>query len=95
MQKESKNILTRERCKAELKRSSKAHLVQDSVILAVLLLIFVPLFVLSISLAKHILVLGIVLALVCMICPALFVRRIIRDVLYSGAIGQNAFSIVK
>ena len=95
MQKESKNILTRERCKAELKRSSKAHLVQDSVILAVLLLIFVPLFVLSISLAKHILVLGIVLALVCMICPALFVRRIIRDVLYFGAIGQNAFSIVK
>ena len=61
MQKESKNILTREGCKTELKKLSKANLVQDSIILAVLLLIFVPLFILSIYLAKYILILGIIL----------------------------------
>ena len=46
MKTESKNILTRENCKAELKRLSKSRLMQDSVVLAVLLLIFVPLFLL-------------------------------------------------
>ena len=38
MKTESKNILTRENCKAELKRLSKSRLMQDSVVLAVLLL---------------------------------------------------------
>ena len=95
MQKESKNILTREGCKAELMRLSKANLVQDSVILAVLLLIFVPLFVLSIYLAKSILILGIALALICAIFPVLFIGRIIRDVMFSRTVDQNGFSIVK
>ena len=95
MQKESKNILTRESCKAELRRLSKANLVQDSVILAVLLLIFVPLFVLSIYIAKYILLLGIALALICMIFPVLFIGRIIRDVMFSRTVDQNGFSIVK
>ena len=95
MQKESKNILTREGCKTELRRLSKANLVQDSIILAVLLLIFVPLFVLSIYLAKSILILGIALALICMIFPVLFICRIIRDVMFSRTVDQNGFSIVK
>ena len=95
MQKESKNILTRESCKAELKRLSKANLVQDSVILAVLLLFFVPFFVLSIYISKYILLLGIALALICMIFPVLFIGRIIRDVMFSRTVDQNGFSIVK
>ena len=95
MPKESKNILTRESCKAELKRLSKANLVQDFIVFAVLLLIFVPLFVLSIYLAKYILLLGIVFALICMIFPVLFTCRIIRDVIFSRIIEQNGFSIVK
>ena len=95
MQKESKNILTRESCKAELKRLSKAILVQDSVVMTVLLLIFVPFFIFSISLAKQILALGIVFALICMIFPVLFTRRIIRDVMFLGMLGQNGFSIAK
>ena len=95
MSKESKNILTRKSCKAELKRLSKANLVQDSVILAVLLLIFVPLFILSIYLSKYILLLGIVLVLICMIFPIIFVYRIICDLMFSRTIKQNGFSIVK
>ena len=95
MQKESKNNLTREGCKIELKRLSKANLVQDLVILAILLLIFVPLFILSIYLAKYILILGIVFALICMIFPGLFIYRIIRDVMFSRTVDQNGFSIVK
>ncbi len=95
MKKESKNILTREYCKVELKQLSKASFMHDSVLLAVLLLIFVPLFLLSIYLAKYILILGIVFALICAIFPAIFVYRIIRDVAFSRKIGQNGFSIVK
>ena len=95
MQKESKNNLTREGCKIELKKLSKANLVHDSVILAVLLLIFVPLFALSIYLAKSILILGLALALICMIFPVLSIGRIIRDVMFSRTVEQNGFSIVK
>ena len=95
MKTESKNILTRENCKVELMRLSKANLMHDSVLLAVLLLIFVPLFLLSIHLAKYILILGIVFALMCTIFPAMFVYRIVRDVTFSKMIEQNGFSIVK
>ena len=95
MQKESKTILTRQSCKIELKRLSKANLVQDLVILAILLLIFVPLFILSIYLAKYILILGITFALICMIFPGLFIYRIIRDVMFLRTVDQDGFSIVK
>ena len=95
MPKESKNNLTREGCKIELKRLSKANLVQDSVILAVLLLIFVPFFILSIYIAKYILILGIAFALICMIFPVLFVYRIICAVMFSRTVEQDGFSIVK
>ena len=95
MQKESKNNLTREGCKIELKRLSKANLVQDLVILAILLLIFVPLFILSIYLTKYILILGIAFALICMISPVLFIYKTIRDVMFSRTVEQDGFSIVK
>ena len=95
MQKESKNILTREGCKIELKKLSKANLVQDLVILAVLLLIFVPLFILSIYLAKYILILGIAFALICTIFPVLLIYKIICAVMFSRTVDQNGFSIVK
>jgi hypothetical protein len=95
MQKESKNILTREGCKAELKRLSKEVLVKSSVILAILLLIFVPLFILSIYLTTRILILAIVLALLCVLPPAFFVYAVIRAVMLLRTIEQNGFSIVK
>ena len=95
MQKESKNILTRQSCKIELKRLSKANLVQDLVVLAVLLLIFVPLFILSIYLAKYILILGIAFALICMIFPVLFIYKIRCAVMFSRTVDQNGFLIVK
>lgn len=95
MQKEPRNILTHEVCKTELKRMSKANLVQNSIVLTVLLLIFVPLFILSIYLAKYILIWGIVFALICMVFPVLFTSRIIRDMMFSRTIEQNDFSIVK
>ena len=95
MQKESKNILTREGCKAELKRLSKEVLVKSSVILAILLLIFVPLFISSIYLTTRILILAIVLALLCVLPPAFFVYAVIRAVMLLRTIEQNGFSIVK
>ena len=95
MQKESKNILTRESCKAELKRLSKANLAQDLAIVVVLLLIFVPLFILSIYVAKYILILGIAFALICMIFPVLFIYKIICAVMFSRTVEQDGFSIVK
>ena len=95
MPNESKNILTHESCKTDLRRFLKDNLVQDSVILAVLLLFFVPLFILSIFVAKYVFILGIVLALICLIFPILMAIRIIHHAKFSKTINQNGFSIVK
>ena len=95
MQKESKNILTREGCKAELKRLSKEVLVKSSVILAILLLIFVPLFILSTCLSTSILIVEIAFALLCALPPAFWVYEMIRAVMLLRTIEQNGFSIVK
>jgi hypothetical protein len=46
-------------------------------------------------LAKYVLILGMIFALLCMIFPAMLVYRIIRDVTFSKMIEQNGFSIVK
>jgi hypothetical protein len=62
MTKESKNILTRESCQKELVRWAKGEMIPDVVLLMVMLLIFVPLFVACVYVAKNILVLGIILS---------------------------------
>ena len=40
-------------------------------------------------------ILGIIFALICAIFPALFIYKIIRDVIFSSMINQDRFSIVK
>lgn len=91
----SKNIITRKDCKKDLKHMATAALLQDAVLLGVMLLIFVPLILLSISVVNHILPLGIVLVLMCAIPPALFVYRIVLDVITIKAVERGGFSIVK
>lgn len=95
MQKESKNILTREGCKAEIERLSKENLVRNSIFLAIYLLIFVPLFILSTCLSTSILIVEIAFALLCALPPAFWVYEMIYDVLFLRTIEKNGFSIVK
>lgn len=95
MTKESKNILTRENCQKELVRWAKGKLLPDVVLLMVMLLIFVPLFVACVYVAKNILVLGIILALMCTVAPAFFIYKIVRDIIKMCLVKQGAFSIVK
>lgn len=95
MIKETKNILTRESCQKELIRWAKGEMLPDVVLLVVMLLIFVPLFVACISLAKNILVLGIILALICTAAPVVFVYRIVCAIMRLRLVKQGAFSIVR
>ena len=95
MIKETKNILTRESCQKELIRWAKGEMLPDVVLLVVMLLIFVPLFVACISLAKNILVLGIILALICTAAPVVFVYRIVCAIMKLRLVKQGAFSIVR
>ena len=95
MAKESKNLLTREFCKKELLRWAKGELLPDVVLLAIMLFVFVPFIFLSISIAKYILILGIVLALICAVVPIIFVCRIILDMIALRLVKQGGFSIVK
>ena len=95
MTKESKNILTRESCQKELVRWAKGEMIPDVVLVIVMLLIFVPLFVACVYVAKNILVLGIMLALMCTIVPAFFIYKIVRDIIKMCLVKQGAFSIVK
>ena len=95
MIKETKNILTRESCQKELVRWAKGEMLPDIVLLVVMLLIFVPLFVACIYLAKNILVLGIILALICTAAPVVFVYRIVCAIMKLRLVKQGAFSIVR
>ena len=95
MTKESKNILTRESCQKELVRWAKEKLLSDIVLLAVMLLIFVPLFVACVYVAKNILALEIILALICASAPAFFTYRIVCDIIKLRLVKQGAFSITR
>ena len=53
MIKETKNILTYESCRNKLAGWAKGNLLPDTVLFALMLLIFVPLFALCIYIAKN------------------------------------------
>ena len=93
MAKETKNTITYESCRSELLRWAKGDFLSDAVLLGVMLLIFVPLFVLCIYLSKTMLVLGIVFALICAVAPIVFAFRIIGDVITLRLIKQGGFSV--
>lgn len=95
MQKQSKNIISREACKKDLQHLARADVYQSAVLLAVVLLIFVPLFCMSIYVSKHILGLGLIFALICAALPIIFAVRLIRRLARMRLIRQNGFSIVK
>ena len=95
MTKESKNVLSRETVKKDLTHLAKADLVQDIVLLAVMLLIFVPLAFLSVYAAKFILILGVVLALVCAVPIVIFACRTVRDAITLRLIKNGGFSVEK
>ena len=95
MEKETKNILTRDYCQKELTRWVKGEIVPDIVLFGIMLSIFVPLFVLCVYIAKYILVLGIILALICTVAPIIFVYRIICDIIKMRLVKRGAFSIVR
>lgn len=95
MIKETKNILTYESCRDELARWAKGSLLPDTVLFAVMLLIFVPLFVMCIYVSKNVLVLGIVFALICTVAPIVFAFRIVGDIITLRLIKRGGFSVVE
>ncbi len=95
MAKGSKNIISREICKKDLKHLTKADLILDFVLLVVMLLIFVPLAFMGLYLLKYILIFGIVTILVCAAPPLIFVYKLIYNIIKLRLVEHNKFSIVK
>ena len=95
MTKETKNIITRDICKSDLKHMAKADLLQDVVLFVIMLLIFVPFILMAVHVAKYILILGVVVALACTIAPVVFACRIILDITALRLVERGGFSIVK
>lgn len=95
MTKESKNIITRESCKKDLKHNFKAALIKDSTLLAVLSLLFIPLICLGIYLCQYLIVLGILTIVICAAPFAFLIYRLTKDIKMIRLIAQDGFSIVK
>ena len=95
MTKESKNIISRETCKKELKHLAKADLYSDAVLLAVFLLIFVPLIFVGIYLLKPFIIVGIICIVGFATIPLLFVYKLIKNIMTVRLINRDGFSIVK
>jgi hypothetical protein len=92
---ERKNIITRESCKKDLIHMAKADLWHDTVVLMLMLLIFVPLILMCAYVAKYILILGLIFAIICAVAPIIFICRMASDVLTLRSIRQGKFEIVK
>ena len=95
MAKQTKNLITRESCKKELTHIAKADLRSDSILLTVTLLLMIPFIIVSVIVAKYILVLGILTALIFAAPPVIFICMIVRDIMNLRLINSGGFSIVK
>lgn len=95
MENARKNIISLEKCKKDLKHSAKGDLFFDTVILAGLLIVFIPLFFLGIYLAKSIFVLGFLLSVFGTVPPAFYIYYVIRDIGVIRLIDRGGFSVVK
>ena len=95
MAKQTKNLITRESCQKELTRNAKEDLRSDLVFLAVALLLTIPFIIISVNVAKHILVLGILMALIFTAPPVIPICMIVHDIKELRLIASGGFSIVK
>lgn len=95
MIKESKNTISRETCKKDLKHLAKADLYLDLVLFAAMLLIFVPLIFMGVHVSNYILIFGIVTIAVCVIPPVIFIYKLLNDIMTMQMINRGEFFIVK
>lgn len=95
MEKRTKNIITRESCYKELLHTAKADIYLSIVLLAIMLVIFVPLSFLGVYIAKYVVVLGVVFALACYVVPAYMVFDMVRHIRALKMVHRGEFSIVK
>ena len=91
----TKNLISRETCRKDLKHMAKADLYSDAVLFGVMLLIFVPLIILGVSLSKYILVLGIVCIVICAIAPLAFIIKLFYNIKILCLAERDGFSVVK
>ncbi len=91
----SKELISRETCQKELVRMAKADVLASAVLLFVILLIFIPLVLMAIYVAKYVLALGVVFALLCAIWPLVLVYKLIYNIMIFRLVNRGGFSIVK
>jgi hypothetical protein len=74
---------------------ARADLLSGLILLAVILVIFVPLILLGIYLLKYIMAFGIVVILVCALPITYFIYRLINNILAVQLVKTDGFSIIK
>ncbi len=95
MAKQTKNIITRASCHKELLHIAKADVYSGVVLLAVMLVVFVPFIFLGVFLAEFLVIFGIAFALCCLIVPAYWTYQLIVALRMLDRVKRGEFSIVK
>ena len=95
MVKEEKKIITRESCKKELLGLAKSNLRSDLLLFFVMLLIFVPLGIGSVYIARYLLALGVAFALICAVGPIVFIYKVVLDIIMMRLASRGEFSVEK
>lgn len=95
MPQETKTAITRESCQKQLADWAKRELVRDLLLLAAMVIVFCPLFLVSLAVAGEIPVLGVLFAVLCTFAPVYFICKSVYDLWMLCLVARGGFSLVR
>ena len=95
MDRHTKNIITRENCKKDLKDLIKSDISFDACMLVIVLLIHIPLLCISIYILTFSLIIGIPMFLGSLLMPTYYIYELTSDIIRMRLVVHDGFSIVK
>ena len=90
-----KNVISRESCKKDLAHLVRADLFSELILLGVVAVFCVPCIIGVIFLFKYVPILAIVLILACAAPLALFIYKLIKNIIAVRLVKKDGFSIIK
>ena len=95
MPQETKTALTRESCQKELADWVRCELARDLLLLAAMVIVFCPLFLVSLAVAGEIPALGVLFAVLCAFAPSYFICKSVYDLWMLCLVARGGFSLVR
>ena len=95
MEEGTKNILTRKAVGEHLYDTQRGSVVLYAVLVSIMLLLFTPLFLLGLYLARTLLLLGVLFAAVCPIAPIFCAYHLYKEIRLARCLRRGEFSIAK